>query len=62
MIFSEDALKNSLLISSFSYDDFFARASLLVDLILSLKQRQNTFEFLVDINVTEYTFIDKIKA
>ena len=62
MIFSEDALKSSLLISSFSYDDLFARVSLLVDLILSLKQRQNIFKFLVNTDVTEYTFIDKIKA
>ncbi len=62
MIFSENALKNSLLISSFSYDDFFARISLLVDLILSSKQRQNIFESLVNIDITEYTFIDEIKA
>ena len=62
MIFSEDVLKNSFLISSFSYDNLFARVSLLVDSILSLKQCQNTFEFLVDINVTEYTFIDEIKT
>ena len=37
MIFSEDALKNSFLISSFSYDDFFVKVSLLVDSILSSK-------------------------
>ena len=62
MIFSEDALKSSLLISSFSYDDLFARVSLLVDLILSSKERQNIFKFLVNIDITEYTFIDEIKA
>ena len=62
MTFSEDALKGPLLISSFSYDDPFARAPLLVDLILSSKQRQNTFESLVDTDVTEYTFIDETKA
>ncbi len=62
MIFSKDALKSFLLIFSFNYDDFFARVSLLVDLILFSKQRQNTFKFLVNINITEYTFIDEIKA
>ena len=62
MIFSKDALKSSLLISFFSYDDFFARILLLVDSILSLKQCQNTFESLINIDITEYTFIDKIKA
>ena len=62
MIFSKNVLKSFFLIFSFSYNNLFARVLLLVDSILSLKQCQNTFKSLVDINVTEYTFIDKIKA
>ena len=51
-----------LLISSFSYEDPFARSPLLVDIVLSSEDRRITFIALVDTGATGYSFIDEISA
>ena len=62
MTSSEAALEASILVSSFSYDESFARSPLLVDATLSSDQYQIRLEALVDTGATGYAFIDETKA